>query len=1580
MRLVPKILAFCYTFLLCGNILFANTDSTDVETRPVSSSITGLYTDGTQLASVALSSEATFSFPKIKSEFPVPEIVLNDRNEAEGIMNKIDELGAWINTLTQGALVTLPVGMKQVVNEVVYEVGIAKASIHRDYTELTVFARIRMPQSDENGNPIEAFFGANNVKLSHQGGIVGDANLVLLGDVQIPFNAGNWLLELKGGFDYKTGGTQNLTYVSIDCNGVKEMGVAADVQFSRNLILPVTANGEALNETKNVQNIAGNSVTVPNRVTGSFNMVVTDWNNIIAEIDLPPFVLAKHPEKFVFELNEAIFDFSDLNTPDVPFPDHYREQGLLLPNRETWRGVYVKSLQVGMPKTFKTTESIAAQKRVTFGATNLIIDNNGVSGIFTAENPISIDKGRTNEKKAWAYSVDNIEVKLVTNRITSAKFDGKIILPISDEGENANKEEMETSSLRYKGLISEDEYLMSVSNLDTLNFNVWKAKAQLDPNSIVELNVVDGNFEPKAILSGRMAISASQKESLENDGANKNGEEMVEFTGIVFQNLVLQTQSPVLKVDYLGYQDEVKLANFPVSISAIAFDSDEQGAGLRFDLKLNLMGKEDKGFAADAHLGVMGTFIEENFKQRWKYDRLDVSKIRIDANVGSIELTGDLELMSNDPIYGNGFTADIKGTFGKIGPINCKAIFGRSDFRYWYVDAAVRDLSIPIGAMEVTGFAGGAYYRMTRKPGGGPDYSPSGLAYLPSADTSIGAKAMIFAAVGKKGAIDLGVGFEMEFNNSLGLRRIGLYGEAQVMQAFDFPNPVAKMTEKLGTMVDNETLTTVMNSKTGEMLLNKADTEYEPEVVGEANLSAKIGIEYDFENKSFHAMMDLYVNVAGGVVKGRASQGRAGWGVIHIDPDTWYVHMGTPDDRLGLEIGVGGFALETGGYFMMGNEIPGSPPPPLKVAEILNKEQQQLDYMRDLNALGNGQGFAFGADFKMDTGEMNFLMFYARFQAGLGFDIMLKNYGLAECSNTGKQVGINGWYANGQAYAYLQGELGINVKLFFVEKRIPIITAAAAVLLQAQGPNPIWMRGIIGGEYDLLNGTITGNFNFEMEIGEKCALNTENPMGGLKIIADVTPTDGADEVDVFAAPQVAFNLGVEKAMVIPEADGDHTYKITLDEFKITDDQNNLISGKMKWDDNKTAVTFLPEDILSPSTPMKVTVTVGFKELVNGIYKVVIVNGTPAKETEERSFVTGGAPEYIPLHNITYAYPVVDQKYFYPKEYGTGYIQLRQGQDYLFDDAQWKSTVKISDANGNGDEANFTYNTGSNQLRYTLPKTKNETGYDFVIVSRPKNTSTTTAAVTETATTDLGDNNTVSVKTNKAGTVSQDGSIERINYSFKTSAYNTFAQKVGDMNVKEFGWNLIEGNRENVYLDDAIYLFNRIKNHEPFEIAELIGNQYTDNRPLIDAAADVMDDYFVNDLNPLLYSKYKTGTYKISRDPQPYGFIPKKALPIYGKYLTSTENNIDTDFIETIIPYRYNLPQIYRDDFNDVKTRLLSASVRNRLIINANHSAIMDTDFPFMREGYYSIDLQYTLPDGNLGSKSKVRYKNPLNYR
>jgi len=56
--------------------------------------------------------------------------------------------------------------------------------------------------------------------------------------------------------------------------------------------------------------------------------------------------------------------------------------------------------------------------------------------------------------------------------------------------------------------------------------------------------------------------------------------------------------------------------------------------------------------------------------------------------------------MDNDPIYGDGFKGGVEAQFGGLFGLKVasNAIFGKTDFRYWYIDGLVDNLSIPIGS------------------------------------------------------------------------------------------------------------------------------------------------------------------------------------------------------------------------------------------------------------------------------------------------------------------------------------------------------------------------------------------------------------------------------------------------------------------------------------------------------------------------------------------------------------------------------------------------------------------------------------------------------------------------------------------------------------------------------------------------------------------------------------------------------------------------------------------------------------------------------------------------------------------
>lgn len=1510
----------------------------------------------------------------------------NNQGKAMASFAKIEQTDRWVNNFSNQDLVELPIGIRKTISNVQYSIGVTKATFTPEYTQLTVFCRIDLPQTKADGTPMQLFFGANDIKLSHQGGIIGDAKLVLLGNVDIPFNDKKWLLSLLGGFDMQTGNVNELTYVTIDCDGFKELKITGAVEFSRDLILPLE-DGKVNEAKTTVPKTYYNGVTkqVPNRVRGEFSVMGSNFNDLLVNVSLQPFVLkekrngSNYDGNFQFLISNAVLDLSDKNNhPTVQFPEYYQQHGLLVPSVNAWRGVYVETFDIALPKEFKTTDTQKNNSRIHLGASKLIIDKFGVSGTFYGDNLFPLEKGVTGDQKSWAYSLDHIDITIAANQFIKANLNGQILLPISKNKETSSTTSQTSGSdstpvnrkaLKYNGFISKEENHLTVVTKDTLSFDLWKARAMLLPNSSIELKIKNGAFLPKANLNGNITIASNKSAS---DESEVQGKKTLDFKGITFQNLQLQTVSPVISVDNMGYTGNVSFSNFPVSIGNINVSIKETTARLDFDLGLNLM--ESIGAGATARIGIKGKLYEENFKQKWKYDGLDLSAINIKAEFSGFKMNGQLILMEDDPVYGDGFNAELEVDVVNVVNVKSKAIFGRTTFKYWYFDASVKWPAAPSPFM-INGFGGGAYYKMRRKEGISPtEFSPSGLSYIPDETRGLGLKALIYFHIGKEEVCDGEAGLEIAFNSNGGINTLAIFGKANIMAKIPGLKKVGDLMNKVaanaGAMQSFMGVTDQsVSGSFAQKFLPKAKETIPGSLSDQVGIRVATAIEFDFQNKSMHGTLDVYINTPGNFISGIGEGGRAGWAVFHKDPNDWYLYIGTPDDRCGIKMGIAGMYLKTTSYFMAGTELPGSPPPPDIVAQILGVDAQTLNYMRDENALANAGGFAFGSTLDFDTGDLSFLIFYARFQAGIGFDIMLKDYGEARCTNTGDQVGINGWYANGQSYAYLQGELGVRVKLLFIRMKIPIISGGAAVLMQAKLPNPFWMRGYVGGHMNILGGLIKGRFRFKLTLGEECQFENAAPLGGMKLISDVTPKKGTEMADVFTIPQATFAMKVNEPIVIPEDDGDKTYKILLEKFRILDGDKE-IPGTIEWSTMKDRANFVSTDILPPNKPLKVQVEVSFQKLENGVFKTITENGQVAKELEEREFTTGGAPDNIPLTNILYSYPVVDQKYFFKEEYDKGYIKLKRGQDYLFEDPTWETSVKIKSNATSPLKAVFSYDTNSNEVNYNLPNLELDKPYVFSIISNLKGVSqTVTQSNSTTSTTITDEGNDITVTENQAEDQSKEGEIERLTYNFATSKFKTFVSKMDNSPTQNYNFGLV--------YSDVIYLSNSITSQEAFDLTDLQGSIYSNSLPLVTAASKLNDTYYAIDMFPYLYKQYPiAGTYSIrNRDEEEFGLPPAKALPLSNYYLTSLENDSNPSWLKSNFPFKYNLPLIYKQDWMDLRDQIVNDYVSGEIDSNSLAYTFINKEYTFMRYGFYEVALKYVLPGNRKTTEYTYKFKN-----
>lgn len=149
---------------------------------------------------------------------------------------------------------------------------------------------------------------------------------------------------------------------------------------------------------------------------------------------------------------------------------------------------------------------------------------------------------------------------------------------------------------------------------------------------------------------------------------------------------------------------------------------------------------------------------------------------------------------------------------------------------------------------------------------------------------------------------------------------------------------------------------------------------------------------------------------------------------------------------------------------------------------------------------------------------------------------------------------------------------------------------------------------------DILGGLIRGNMRLKIKLGEECELVLPggSPIG-VPIINDIKPVAEETDVDVFAAPQVAFNMPMNKSFLMEDNNGEiKNYRFILDKF-IVSEEGKEIPGKLEWNTSRNLVTFYSHDILPPQKLLKVNVEVGFEEYRNNRWEVVYTGGQKARE-------------------------------------------------------------------------------------------------------------------------------------------------------------------------------------------------------------------------------------------------------------------------------------------------------------------------------------------------------------------------------
>lgn len=1534
------------------------------------------------------------SFANLKPEFDKEFISTNFPRspradsliaQAKRAIDAVRELNNFVDIITGKELLELPVGLskKDSTSGNTVELAITQVVFTPKYAEFNAWAKLIIPVRGPNGEPNrELYFGGEGIKLSHGGALVEGMRLVLLGDQSIPLNGDSWLLTLLGDLNLKSGTFGDASYVEFDCSGLKSIGLAADLRISRNILLPITNSGNYICGDKSDDKYFRDSQIVKDQcyVGTSFSVKANGWNDLLTEVSLPQFEV-RGLKGWGFNIKRAVLDLSDSrNASGMKFPKDYSEV-FIRGERNLWQGFYAKELSIMLPKGIENTRT--STKRIEFGAQDLILDGQGVSGIFFAEKILKRGEGSAGK---WAFTISQISISLSRNSLTGGSLGGDIAVPIFEE------------PIEYQGYIQQDGYGLEVGLQSKYKTPVFLGEIQLERNSSIALDIKNDKVYPSANLSGQLSIigKLGQKAGEESPTAEsvKNAGTGFSFPEIVFENLKLETEpgkKPISAKNF-GFEGEMKLMGFPASVEKLELITPIDQVGLAFDLKINLDGE---GSHATTRMRLMGRLEEDAKIHKWKFENIKVDGIRIDYEKSGIALKGGLEIMEGHSWYGDGFRGNLTATIKSIDlKVKGKAIFGTKDFRYWNVDVWAENEEKSTSKFMINSMVGGVSYRMKKIRANEDGFSPSSAVYRPNADYGLSVRAGVAISTQNSDTFRGRAYLEMEFNSNGGINRVGFTGEGAFMGnssdngiASSGLDPLNDTYGKMGDFYEKNKDTAEDLAKYGNFLGLAKKAIPLHAVAASGKTGVYIGIEKDFTNRTFDGEFELYMDLKG--IKGGGENNLAGYAKMHIGPEDWYIYIGTPQKRIELLFQVG-VQLRVGGYFMTGTQLPAQLDPHPMVVKILGDDM--LNKNRKENRLQAGKGFAFGMNFGYGY-HFDYLIFYAFVELGAGFDVMHSYYPDAKCVNRPGPVGNNGWYSMGQVYAYLYGEFGVKVDLAFIKGKFPIAEAGVAAMLRGQFPNPVYIQGYVGMYYKILGGLVSGRMRLKVEVGEECELEGVNQTVGVPMIADVTPRDKGKDISVFTAPQAILNYAANSDFSIDTDNGTKTYKLRLKSFKVNS-EGKEIKGSLEWNDTHDVITFNPKETLPSEKEILVTVEVSFDEKIGGAYRTIMENGKAVIERQQIRFKTDRAPDHIPLENISYMYPVADQQSFYPEEYGKGYIKMKKPQNYLFENGYEMRAEFISTLNNQGIRTHLSYDPSKSTLFYDIPKGMQlDSEYLLNLIVFPSGTNDIPTKIIREDKEVLSDRNIghtdwfdpVSEKqdtrnisgntviANKKAShiaVSDKAPKSILKYGFKTSRYATFKEKVKD-------WTVIS-NLTNYIYADVHSLSLQVADYEYLEKSEVVGSKFTGSQPLVYAQATLDDPYYKRIIYPLLYEEYPLdGDIVLSRKESVLGIPPIRSFYIGNEYLANLDADPHSPWVKNRIPFIYNLPYQYKSDMLNLRDKILNKYNRTNGNIPQyeTYRYLLESPFPPLPLGSFKAKLIYRTP-GNIHRKGySIKYKN-----
>lgn len=1267
---------------------------------------------------------------------------------AKATYEKIKQASNYIGSISdlfKNKEIPLPVGIKSESNN--YTICIEQFyrddqnGIERHYIKAVCV----IPLSGDGSNSL-AFDGI--VELEGDYGIGTHGKLSLIQNVEMPLGEESSIVYCEG------------STISFACGGFENADVKLAFVVKSDKIYTISKDGNP-----------------KGRLMFETEAHFADFDDFVLSLNAQEKVRIKGLDGFTIELQNLTWDQSCVRTPaTVQFPNNYFTGVNLDQNRNIWQGLAISKASLSMPDFF--SKQAGKTEPIVISMDGVLIDGEGLTCYAKATNVIG---DGALDPEQWSMSINGFELSVVKGNVQGAGFNGKINIP--PFGEN--------SLLNYSALynIGERAFIFNADLNGKKDFPILCGNLTFDETSKISLKINDDGVYPTILANGLLSLEVPMSKS--NSSKSK-----LDLPDLRFENMVISREAPYFDLGTIALTSEAKtpdMAGYSLTLKTLKSINDSKGKGIYVEAGVKLT----EMFGGDAGINLYGD------EKKWKFSKLSVGKINVDYKGQAFKISGGVEFKDADETYGKGFRGEVKFDLINKFKLDAVAVFGKKDnYRYFLTDAFLEfdsksGILLP-PALNFYGIGGGLYRHMQQSVSGTSSEfgkTLTGLNYIPDNKVGMGFMARTKFNLMKNSALfDADVSLELQFNKDWGVNFVQLRGEATMISKEQQEKMLGSMKKgfeqieaKSGQMKDAD------GNKVNCIEFDKKALDCKPSKDGA--LTATLGIKFDMANDVFTADLKTYLDVAG-ALKGRGANNSMGWASAYFAKDKWYTYIGTPDDRLGVSLlGI----ADAGGYFMVGNDVPEMTIPKSLEGKI---PSDYLDKLRrnDAGKLTSGSGLAFGTDLSVKF-DANLPPFYAHLGVGMGTDMLLKKYSdAAHCRGMSGPIGVNGWYAQAQAYAWVDASIGIKVKLFKKTRQFEIIDAEMAAFLRGAGPNPYYFTGAVGGKFSVLGGLVHGHCNFDFTVGEQCKIEGGSPFGE-DVISQLTPADKSKDVNVFTAPQLVLNIPADEEMEIEDEDGiKETYRVSVAEFSVKNMKSGALSKCSKSvGEEGRVLTYELDEPLESQTLYNVYAKVAFQRKEgNKWVDVMDEDAKPYYEEKVVEFNSGDRPKYIMPEHVKYAYPADRQYNFLSKEHNEAYLMVSENYSYLFTTEKpegFDQQVELTSFDGQKQVCNFSYKTVSDvagvKFEVDIPTTKlkfktNEI-YNMAIVNVPQRTVLHDENIVESeksVATEASDSEISSTTYTAEGNLEVLEQTEIYAMDFRTSSYETFKEKMGGFSVGE----------------------------------------------------------------------------------------------------------------------------------------------------------------------------------------------------